>query len=49
LISNADGEIDETAFIPASADQLTIFPDKQLPEGALHTMEDIYVALCVKR
>ena len=49
LISNADGEIDETTFIPIPADQLAVFPDKHLPEGALHTMEDIYVALCVKR
>ena len=49
LICNADGEIDETTFIPLPAEKLAVFPDKQLPEGALHTIEDIYMALCVKR
>ena len=46
LIANAAGEIDETNFTPLPAQQLATFPDKQLPEGALHTMEDIYMALC---
>ncbi|MDR0348807.1 MAG: acetylxylan esterase [Tannerella sp.] len=49
LVANADGEIDETSFTSLPAEQLAVFPDKQLPEGALHTMEEIYVALCVKR
>ena len=48
LISNDRGEIDESGYTLLSADQLVVFPDKKLPEGALHTMEDIYVALCVK-
>ena len=49
LITNADGEFDETRHNPLPAEQLAVFPNKQLPEGALHTMEDIYLALCVKR
>ena len=48
MITNADGNIDETAYTRLPAEQLAVFPDKQLPEGALHSMEDIYVALCVK-
>ena len=49
LIMNVAGEFDETCFTFLPADQLAVFSNKQLPEGALHTMEDIYVALCVKR
>jgi len=49
LITNDEGEFDETLNTFLSADRLAVFPNKKLPEGALHTMEDIYVALCVKR
>jgi dienelactone hydrolase len=48
MITNADGEIDETGYTRLPAEQLAVFPDKQLPEGALHSLEDIYIALCVK-
>jgi dienelactone hydrolase len=48
-ITNAGGEIDESGYTRLPAEQLAVFPDKQLPEGALHKMEDIYIALCVKR
>ena len=47
LITDANGEFDETRFTFLTAEQLAVFPDKQLPEGALHSMEDIYKALCV--
>jgi hypothetical protein len=46
-ITNAYGEIDESNYPLLPAEQLAVFPDKKLPEGALHTMEDIYKALCV--
>jgi len=49
LITNEEGEFDEADFTFLPTEQLAVFPDKQLPEGALHTMEDIYVALCVSR
>jgi hypothetical protein len=48
-ITNAEGEFDETNFTVLPAEQLAVFPDKQLPSGALHTMEEIYTELCVKR
>lgn len=48
-ITNAEGEFDETSFTFLPAEQLAVFPNKQLPEGALHSMEDIYEALCLKR
>jgi hypothetical protein len=44
-----NGEFDETRFTFLTVEQLAVFPDKQLPEGALHSMEEIYEALCVKR
>ena len=47
LITNAEGNIDETGYTRLPAEQLAVFPDKQLPEGALHHLEDIYAALCV--
>ncbi len=49
LITDENGEFDETRFTFLTAEQLAVFPDKQLPEGALHSMEEIYEALCVKR
>ncbi|MGI6571865.1 MAG: alpha/beta hydrolase family protein [Fermentimonas sp.] len=49
LITDENGEFDETRFTLLTAEQLAVFPDKQLPEGALHSMEEIYEALCVKR
>jgi len=49
LITDADGKIDETGYTFLPAEKLAVFPDKKLPEGALRTMEEIYVALCVKR
>ena len=48
-ISDANGAIDETGYTRLPAEQLAVFTEKKLPEGALHTMEDIYTALCVKR
>jgi dienelactone hydrolase len=45
-ISDEYGAIDESIFPLLPAEQLAVFPDKKLPEGALHTMEDIYIALC---
>jgi dienelactone hydrolase len=47
LITNADGAIDESGYTRLPAEQLAVFPDKQLPEGAFNNMEDIYVAFCV--
>lgn len=49
LITYDDGDFDEKRFTLLTADQLAVFPDKQLPDGALHTIEEIYEALCVKR
>jgi hypothetical protein len=49
LITDDDGDFDEKRFTLLTADQLAVFPDKQLPDGALHTIEEIYEALCVKR
>ncbi len=48
-ITNSDGAIDESGYTQLMAEQLAVFPGKQLPEGALHSMEDIYAALCVRR
>ena len=45
LITNEDGMIDESGYTLLPAEKLAVFPDKKLPEGALQTMEDIYVAL----
>jgi dienelactone hydrolase len=39
-----DGTVDETGYTLLPAGELAVFPDKQLPEGALHRMEDIYRA-----
>jgi dienelactone hydrolase len=46
-ITDGNGEIDESKYEPLSADRLAVFPDKKLPEGAIHSPEEIYVALCV--
>ncbi len=48
-VTNTEGEIDESGYTRLPAEQLAVFPDMQLPEGALHKVEDIYIALCVKR
>jgi dienelactone hydrolase len=44
-ITNEDGMIDESGYTLFTAEKLAVFPDKQLPEGALHTLEDIYSAM----
>lgn len=49
LLTDDNGDLDETRFTFLDAKQLAVFPDKRLPEGALHSMEEIYEALCVKR
>lgn len=49
LLTDENGNLDETRFTFLEASQLAVFPDKQLPEGALHTMEGIYEVLCVRR
>jgi dienelactone hydrolase len=41
-ILGSDGTVDETGASLLPADELAVFHDKQLPEGALHRMEDIY-------
>jgi dienelactone hydrolase len=47
LITDEEGAIDESGYNRFPAEKLAVFPDKQLPEGALQTLEDIYIALCV--
>lgn len=49
FITDENGNFDEKRFTFLTPEQLAVFPDKQLPDGALHTMEEIYEALCVKR
>ncbi|MDR1675494.1 MAG: acetylxylan esterase [Tannerella sp.] len=43
-ITGNDGAVDETGITLLPAGELAVFPGKQLPEGALHRMEDIYSA-----
>ena len=47
-IGNSGGSgneaIDESGYTVLTAAQLAVFPDKHLPESALHNMEDIYKA-----
>ncbi|MDR1673188.1 MAG: acetylxylan esterase [Bacteroidales bacterium] len=45
-ITAENGAIDESGCTLLTAEQLAVFPSKQLPEGALHTLEDIYKAVC---
>ncbi|MDR3260346.1 MAG: acetylxylan esterase [Tannerella sp.] len=46
VITNSDGTIDEAGYPLLPADELAVFSDKQLPEGTLHSMEDIHKAFC---
>jgi hypothetical protein len=45
-VANSDGTIDESKYVLFPAGKLAVFPDRKLPEGAFHTMEDIYAAFC---
>lgn len=47
--SPVDASIDESTSTVLPAEKLAVFPDKKLPEGALHSMEEIYAALCAGR
>jgi hypothetical protein len=46
VITNSDGTIDEAGYPLLPAGELAVFPGKQLPEGTLHSMEDIHKAFC---
>jgi dienelactone hydrolase len=48
VLLHSDGSIAEAGHPLLPAEDLAVFPDKQLPEGALHRMEDIYEAFAGK-
>ncbi len=39
-----NGVVDESGCTVLTSEHIAVFPDKKLPEGALHNMEDIYMA-----
>lgn len=43
-VTNSNGQIDESGCTILDSSQLAVFPNKQLPSGALHSLEDIYKA-----
>jgi hypothetical protein len=45
-VTNHEGIIAEEGCTLMESSQLAVFPDGQLPEGALHSLEEIYAALC---